>query len=188
GSYRYWQRKISAKGDLVTARTPMTSNVDVVVIGAGFAGLYAVHRFRRDGLTVQAFEAADGVGGVWYWNRYPGARCDVESVDYSYSFDDDLQQEWDWSEKYATQPEILRYLNHVADRFDLRRDIAFSTRVTEMTLDGETLRWEVRTDAGDVMSARFVVLAVGPLSNANIPPIEGLESFRGSVYHTARWP
>jgi len=166
----------------------MTSNVDVVVIGAGFAGLYAVHRFRRDGLTVQAFEAADGVGGVWYWNRYPGARCDVESVDYSYSFDDDLQQEWDWSEKYATQPEILRYLNHVADRFDLRRDIAFSTRVTEMTLDEETLRWEVRTDAGDVMSARFVVLAVGPLSNANIPPIEGLESFRGSVYHTARWP
>ncbi|HEY7052205.1 MAG TPA: NAD(P)/FAD-dependent oxidoreductase [Mycobacterium sp.] len=170
----------------VTQRT--ASKVDVVVIGAGFAGLYAVHRFRRDGLTVQAFEAADGVGGVWYWNRYPGARCDVESVDYSYSFDEDLQQEWDWTEKYATQPEILRYLNHVADRFDLRRHIRFSTRVTEMVLDEDTLRWEVRTDTGDVVSARFVVLAVGPLSNANIPPIDGLESFSGAIYHTARWP
>jgi cation diffusion facilitator CzcD-associated flavoprotein CzcO len=162
--------------------------VDVVVIGAGFAGLYALHRFRSDGLTVQAFEAADDVGGVWYWNRYPGARCDVESVDYSYSFDEDLQQEWDWTEKYATQPEILRYLNHVADRFDLRRDIKFGTRVTDIVLDEETLRWEVRTDAGDVVSARFVVLALGPLSNANIPAIEGLESFAGELYHTAHWP
>lgn len=166
----------------------MSQTVDVVVVGAGFAGLYALHRFRSDGLSVRVFEVADGVGGVWYWNRYPGARCDVESVDYSYSFDPDLQQEWDWSEKYATQPEILRYLNHVADRFDLRRDITFGTRVTGMALDEETLRWDVRTDRGDAVSARFVVLAVGPLSNANVPDIPGLDSFGGAVYHTARWP
>ena len=162
--------------------------VDVVVVGAGFAGLYALHRFRQQGLSVRVFEAADGVGGVWYWNRYPGARCDVESVDYSYSFDKDLEQEWNWTEKYATQPEILAYLNHVADRFDLRRDISFGTRVTDMVLDENALRWEVRTDRGDVVSARFCILAVGPLSNANIPAIDGLESFAGEVYHTAHWP
>ncbi|MGH3563819.1 MAG: flavin-containing monooxygenase, partial [Mycobacterium sp.] len=164
------------------------STVDVVVVGAGFAGLYALHRLRGDGLTVQLFEAADDVGGVWYWNRYPGARCDVESVDYSYSFDDDLQHEWDWSEKYATQPEILRYIRHVADRFDLRRDIKFGTRVTDVVFDEATVRWQVHTDADDVVSARFIVLAVGPLSNANIPDIEGLDSFTGEVYHTGRWP
>ncbi|WP_167857818.1 NAD(P)/FAD-dependent oxidoreductase [Mycobacterium sp. DL99] len=165
-----------------------SAEVDVVVVGAGFAGLYALHRFREQGLSVRVFEAADGVGGVWYWNRYPGARCDVESVDYSYSFDSDLEQEWNWTEKYATQPEILAYLNHVADRFDLRRDISFGTRVTDMVLDEKTLRWQVRTDRGDVVSARFCILAVGPLSNANIPAIEGLDSFAGEVYHTAHWP
>ncbi|MED5811568.1 NAD(P)/FAD-dependent oxidoreductase [Mycolicibacterium sp. 050232] len=165
-----------------------TAEVDVVVVGAGFAGLYALHRLRGQGLSVRVFEAAAGVGGVWYWNRYPGARCDVESVDYSYSFDSDLEQEWNWTEKYATQPEILAYLNHVADRFDLRRDISFETRVTDMTLDEKTLRWQVRTDRGDVVSARFCILAVGPLSNANIPAIEGLDSFAGEVYHTAHWP
>ncbi|HEY2089990.1 MAG TPA: NAD(P)/FAD-dependent oxidoreductase [Mycobacterium sp.] len=166
----------------------MTRDVDVVVVGAGFAGLYALHRLRSDGLTVRVLEAAEGVGGVWYWNRYPGARCDVESVDYSYSFDDQLQQDWNWSEKYATQPEILRYLNHVTDRFNLRSDITFGTRVTDAILDEDTLRWEIRTDTGEVVSARFFVLAVGPLSNANIPAIEGMESFGGEVYHTAHWP
>ena len=166
----------------------MAHDVDVVVVGAGFAGLYALHRLRGDGLTVRVLEAADGVGGVWYWNRYPGARCDVESVDYSYSFDQQLQQEWDWSEKYATQPEILRYLNHVTDRFDLRPDITFGVRVTDAVLDENTLRWEIRTDTGDVVSARFLVLAVGPLSNVNIPAIDGMKSFGGNVYHTARWP
>lgn len=166
----------------------MNKAVDVVVIGAGFAGLYAIHRLRQDGLTVQGFEAADGVGGVWYWNRYPGARCDVESVDYSYSFDDQLQQDWDWTEKYATGPEILAYLNHVADRYDLRRHITFGTRVTDIVLDEETLRWQVRTDNGDEVSARFCVLGLGPLSNANIPDIAGLDSFAGEVYHTAHWP
>ncbi len=166
----------------------MTRTVDVVVVGAGFAGLYALHRLRGDGLTVRVIEAADGVGGVWYWNRYPGARCDVESVDYSYSFDERLQQDWDWSEKYATQPEILAYLNHVADRFNLRPDITFGARVTEAVLDENALRWEIRTDTGDVVYARFLVLAVGPLSNVNIPGIDGLGSFGGAVYHTANWP
>ncbi|WP_280236597.1 flavin-containing monooxygenase [Nocardia cyriacigeorgica] len=170
-----------------SAETAPTS-VDVVVVGAGIAGLYALHKFRSQGLTVRAFEAAAGVGGVWYWNRYPGARCDVESVDYSYSFDEALQQEWNWSEKYATQPEILAYLEHVADRFDLRRDIEFGARVTDTVLDETTLRWQVRTDTGTVVSARFVVLAVGPLSNANTPAIDGLESFAGPVLHTSHWP
>ena len=163
-------------------------DTDVVVIGAGFAGLYAVHRFRSMGLSVQGFEAAHGVGGVWYWNRYPGARCDVESVDYSYSFDEALQQEWDWTEKYATQPEILRYINHVADRFDLRRSITFGTRVTEIVLDEKSLRWDVRTDTDECVSARFVIIAVGPLSNANIPAIPGLGDFAGPVCHTSNWP
>src|ERR1700761_8320229 len=166
----------------------MTRDVDVVVVGAGFAGLYALHRMRSDGLTVRVFEAADGVGGVWYWNRYPGARCDVESVDYSYSFDEELQQDWNWSEKYATQPEIFRYLDHVTDRFNLRPDITFGTRVTDAILDEGTLRWEIRTDTGEVVSARFTVLSVGPLSNANIPAGEGMESFAGEIYHTAHWP
>jgi cation diffusion facilitator CzcD-associated flavoprotein CzcO len=166
----------------------MSRNVDAVVIGAGFAGLYALHRLRSDGLSVRLFEAADGVGGVWYWNRYPGARCDVESVDYSYSFDDRLQQEWDWSEKYATQPEILRYLNHVADRYSLRPHITFGARVTDVILDEDAMTWEIRTDTGEAVSARFVVMAVGPLSNANIPAIDGMDSFGGAVYHTAHWP
>lgn len=177
----------------MNAETPTSvetvpTSVDVVVVGAGIAGLYALHKFRSQGLAVRVFEAADGVGGVWYWNRYPGARCDVESVDYSYSFDEALQQEWNWSEKYATQPEILAYLNHVADRFDLRRDIEFGARVTDAVLDESSLRWEVRTDTGTVVSARFVVLAVGPLSNANTPDIEGLGSFAGPVLHTSQWP
>lgn len=168
--------------------SPGRTRVDVAVVGAGIAGLYALHRFRSRGLTVQVFEAADGVGGVWYWNRYPGARCDVESVDYSYSFDEDLQQEWDWSEKYAAQPEILAYLEHVADRFDLRRDIEFGTRVTDIRLDESALTWEVDTDTGSRVTARFVVLATGPLSNANTPAIEGLDTFAGRLLHTSAWP
>ncbi|MCX0270926.1 NAD(P)/FAD-dependent oxidoreductase [Nocardia zapadnayensis] len=168
--------------------SPGRTRVDVAVVGAGIAGLYALHRFRSRGLTVRVFEAAGGVGGVWYWNRYPGARCDVESVDYSYSFDEDLQQEWDWSEKYATQPEILAYLEHVADRFDLRRDIEFGARVTDIHLDESALTWEVDTDTGSRVTARFVVLATGPLSNANTPAIEGLDTFAGRLLHTSAWP
>ncbi|MFP1153649.1 flavin-containing monooxygenase [Mycobacterium sherrisii] len=163
-------------------------DIDVVVVGAGFAGLYALHRLRGDGLTVKVFEAGPDVGGTWYFNRYPGARCDVESVDYCYSFSDDLQQEWDWSEKYATQAEILRYINWVADRLDLRRDIVFNTCVTSAVLDEQSLRWTVTTDGGHRVSARFCVMATGPLSAAMTPPFAGLDKFAGQIYHTAAWP
>ncbi|MFN8033828.1 MAG: NAD(P)/FAD-dependent oxidoreductase [Mycobacterium sp.] len=164
------------------------SQVDAVVVGAGFAGLYALHRLRSQGLSVRVFEAAPAVGGTWYYNRYPGARCDVESVDYCYSFSDDLQQEWNWTEKYATQAEILEYLNWVADKLDLRRDITFSTRVTAAVLDEAPLRWTVGTDRGDVVSARFVIMATGALSAAMTPDIAGLDTFGGEIYHTAHWP
>ncbi|MFB6959025.1 flavin-containing monooxygenase [Streptomyces sp. NPDC056309] len=162
--------------------------VDVVVVGAGVTGLYTMHRLRGLGYTVRGFERGADVGGVWYWNRYPGARCDVESVDYSYSFDEDLQQEWDWSEKYATQPEIMRYLRHVADRFDLRRSYTFSTSVASAVLDEEALRWTVRTDVGEVLSARFCVFAVGCLSSTHRPGIPGADTFAGAAYHTGEWP
>ncbi|MFE7243455.1 flavin-containing monooxygenase [Streptomyces sp. NPDC057580] len=163
-------------------------SVDVVVVGAGVTGLYAVHRLRGLGYSVRGFERGDDVGGVWYWNRYPGARCDVESVDYSYSFNESLQQEWDWSEKYATQPEIMRYLCHVADRFDIRRSYTFSTSVISAELDEETLRWTVRTDGGEVLSARFCVFAVGCLSSTHRPGIPGVDRFAGATYHTGEWP
>ncbi|MFE7328587.1 flavin-containing monooxygenase [Streptomyces sp. NPDC057565] len=169
-----------------TSNTP--ESVDVVVVGAGVTGLYTVHRLRGLGYSVRGFERGDDVGGVWYWNRYPGARCDVESVDYSYSFDESLQQEWDWSEKYATQPEIMRYLCHVADRFDIRRSYTFSTSVTSAELDEETLRWTVRTDGGEVLSARFCVFAVGCLSSTHRPGIPGVDTFAGATYHTGEWP
>jgi cyclohexanone monooxygenase len=166
----------------------MSAQRDVVVVGAGFAGLYLLHRLRGSGFATQVIEAGGGVGGTWYWNRYPGARCDVESMEYSYGFDEDLQQEWVWSERYATQPEILRYLEHVADRFDLRRDILFDTRVVSATFDDARGRWTVRTDRDDEYDAPFVVMATGCLSSANFPDIEGLDSFAGQTYHTGRWP
>jgi len=162
--------------------------VDAVIVGAGFAGLYALHRLRGLGLSAQVFEAGDGVGGTWYWNRYPGARCDVESMDYSYSFSDELQQEWRWTERYSAQPEILKYINHVADRFDLRRDIQLSTRVTSAVFDEATSRWTVETDRGDRVSAQFCVMATGCLSEAQVPDIKGRETFEGRWYHTGRWP
>jgi cyclohexanone monooxygenase len=162
--------------------------VDAVVVGAGFAGLYMLHRLRGLGFSAQVYEAGDGIGGTWYWNRYPGARCDVESLDYSYSFSDELQQEWRWTERYASQPEILRYIAHVADRFDLRRHIQLSTRVTAAVLDEAADRWVVQTDRGDRVSARFCIMATGCLSTAQVPRIEGLETFAGPWYHTGRWP
>src|ERR1700759_4475674 len=164
----------------------MTRDVDVVVVGAGFAGLYALHRLRSDGLTVRVFEAADGVGGTWYWNRYPGARCDVESVDYSYSFDEQLQNDWTWSERFAAQPEILAYLDHVADRFDLRRHYRFGTDVVGARFDaGE---WVVDTSSGESHRGRFLLCATGCLSSVNRPDIPGLADFAGDVYYTAAWP
>src|ERR1700760_158973 len=161
---------------------------DVVVVGAGFAGLYMLHRLRGLGLTAHVYEQGSGVGGTWYWNRYPGARCDIESMQYSYSFSPELQEEWDWSEPYASQPEILRYANHVADRFDLRRDISFDTRVARAEFDEATAAWTVTTADGRVARARFVVLATGCLSNARMPAIRGLSPFKGPLYHPGHWP
>jgi cyclohexanone monooxygenase len=161
---------------------------DVVVVGAGFAGMYMLHRLRGLGFTARVFEQGSGVGGTWYWNRYPGARCDVESMQYSYSFSDELQQEWRWSERYAPQPEILTYANHVADRFDLRRDMQFNTRVEACVFDEDANLWSVKTSDGKTVRARFVVLATGCLSNARKPDIKGLDSFKGPVYHTGNWP
>lgn len=163
-------------------------SIDVVIVGAGFAGMYMLHRLRALGRSARVFEAGSGVGGTWYWNRYPGARCDVESMQYSYSFLPELQQEWRWSELFASQPEILRYANHVADRFDLRRDIQFDTRVTEARFDRGTHRWDVRTDRGDVVSARYCVMATGCLSTARVPDFPGIERFTGKTYHTGHWP
>ena len=164
------------------------ARVDAVVVGAGFAGLYMLYRLRGLGFTVRVFEAGEGIGGTWYWNRYPGARCDVESMDYSYSFSDELQQEWQWTERYAAQPEILRYIEHVADRFDLRRDVECSTRVTAATFDESSSRWSVETDRGDRVSARFCIMATGCLSAAQVPSYPGLDRFEGCWYHTGHWP
>jgi len=166
----------------------VTDGPDVVVVGAGFAGMYTLHRCRALGLTARAFEAGTGVGGTWYWNRYPGARCDVESMEYSYSFDEGLQQEWSWTERYAAQPEILQYANHVADRFDLRRDITFETRVLGATWDAGSATWTVRTDGGEEVVARYLVMATGCLSSTNTPDIPGLDSFEGELHHTGNWP
>jgi cyclohexanone monooxygenase len=171
-----------------SSKNPGSDTFDVVVVGAGFAGMYMLHRLRGLGLSARVFEQGDGVGGTWYWNRYPGARCDVESMQYSYSFSDELQQEWDWSERYAPQPEILNYANHVADRFDLRRDIQFSTCVESAVFDENANQWSVTTSDGRTVTAQFVVLATGCLSNARMPDIKGLADFRGKVYHTGHWP
>jgi cyclohexanone monooxygenase len=164
------------------------ADFDAVVIGAGFAGLYMLHRLRGLGFTARVYEAGGGVGGTWYWNRYPGARCDVESMQYSFSFSEDLDQQWDWSEKYAPQPEILSYANHVADRFGLRQHIAFDTRVTSAGFDEVAKRWRIETDRGDRVSAKFCIMAVGCLSAANRPPFKGIEEFRGPIHHTGEWP
>jgi cation diffusion facilitator CzcD-associated flavoprotein CzcO len=173
----------------VETRDPITDDIDAVVIGAGFAGLYMNQRLRDQmGLRVQVFETGDGVGGTWYWNRYPGARCDSESYIYCYSFDKDLMQDWEWSGKYPEQPEILRYLNHVADRHDLRRNVAFQTRVTSAHWDEADGRWTVETDRGDVVRCQFLITAIGCLSTGQVPKIPGLESFQGDWYHTGAWP
>ena len=172
-----------------TSRAPERgASFDAIVVGAGFAGLYAIYALRRLGFTVRAYEGGDGVGGTWYWNRYPGCRCDVESVQYSYSFSEELDQEWTWSEKYATQPEILAYANHVADKFDLRRDIRFETRVTSACFDETRSLWRIATDRGDDVEARFCIMGLGCLSAANKPPFEGMDDFKGPIYHTGEWP
>jgi cation diffusion facilitator CzcD-associated flavoprotein CzcO/acetyl esterase/lipase len=164
-------------------------DVDAVIVGAGFSGLYATHRLRNhQGLTVACFEAGQGPGGVWYWNRYPGARCDFESIFYSYTFDEDLQREWRWTERYAKQSEILAYLEHVADRFDLRRSYRFNTRVTSAVWDEDRQRWAIGTDDGAVTTARFFINAAGGFSVFKKNDFPGQEDFRGTVLHTSRWP
>lgn len=165
------------------------TSFDALIIGAGFAGLYQLHSLRdRLGLDVRVVEAAGGVGGTWYWNRYPGARCDSESHGYCYAFSDEIAKGWEWSERYPEQPEILRYLNYVADRLDLKRDIAFDTRVTSARYDERTNRWQVATDRGEQFSVTYLITAVGCLSTANVPKLPGLETFAGRWYHTGQWP
>jgi cyclohexanone monooxygenase len=167
---------------------PMPAQTEVLIIGAGFAGMYLLHRMRGLGIAATALEAGDGVGGTWYWNRYPGARCDVESMQYSYGFSEALQQEWNWSERFAGQPEILRYANHVADRLDLRRDIFFNTRATAAHYDEASADWTVGTEAGQRITARHLILATGCLSAARLPEIPGIADFAGKIYHTGQWP
>ena len=190
---------LSDKRSTAARRTP-AATCDVLIVGAGFAGLYMLHRARQLGLSAQVIEAGSGVGGTWYWNRYPGARCDVESLEYSYGFDEALQQEWRWSERFAPQPEILAYARHVAHRFDLERDIRFNTRVIRAVFDEAASRWHVTArratsngedeqgSAPHEVRAQFVVMATGCLSSANLPVIPGIDSFQGARYHTGHWP
>ena len=161
---------------------------DAVVVGAGLGGVCMLHQLRSRGFSVRVFEAGGGIGGTWFWNRYPGARCDAPSMEYSYQFSEQLQQDWDWSERYATQPEILRYINHVADRFDLRPDIQLNTRVTTAAFDEATGHWSIETDDGGRVSARYCIMATGVLSSLITPDIKGLETFTGAVHYTGRWP
>jgi cation diffusion facilitator CzcD-associated flavoprotein CzcO len=179
----------------VTAQTSRTIGpateqraYDVVVVGAGFGGLYALYRLRAMGRSVHAFESGEGPGGTWYWNRYPGARVDIESMIYSYSFDEELEQEWEWPEHFSPQPDLERYANHVADRFGLREHISFATIVERLRLDEDTQRWHVHTSKGDHVTAQFVVAATGSLHAVNYPDLPGRDDFQGEQFHTARWP
>jgi len=164
------------------------ADYDVIIIGAGVSGLYQLYRLRERGFRVRLFEAGSGVGGTWYWNRYPGARFDSESYSYGYSFSPELLREWNWSEHFAAQPETLRYLEFVADKFDLRRDITFDTRITAASFDAATDTWTVHDSAGLLAAARFLIMAVGALTVPVMPTIEGVDSFKGEAHHTARWP
>ncbi|PPR10383.1 MAG: Phenylacetone monooxygenase [Alphaproteobacteria bacterium MarineAlpha11_Bin1] len=169
-------------------RSAVKPDVDAVVVGAGFTGLYMLIKLREKGFSARCFEAAPSVGGTWYWNSYPGARCDIESMQYSYQFDEELQQEWEWPERYAAQPDILAYIEHVADRYDLKRDITFETRVQAATFGEDSHTWEVETDCGERLSARFFIMSVGCLSVPIRPEFDGAEEFSGEVYQTSMWP
>ena len=172
----------------VTISSIVKPDLDVVVVGAGFGGIYALYALRERGFDVRGFEAGGSVGGTWYWNRYPGARCDVESLSYQYSFSQELVDEWTWSERYATQPEILAYAEWVADRIDVRRMITFHSRVTSAVFDEADSLWVVTTETGEVVTARFVITAAGGLSAAQVPPFDGVHDYRGEVYHPGHWP
>ncbi|MEP0068705.1 alpha/beta hydrolase fold domain-containing protein [Pyruvatibacter sp.] len=175
-------------GQQIDRHLATSSEVDAVIVGAGFAGMYQLHKLRQQGLSTRVIERADDVGGTWYWNRYPGARVDIESMAYSFSFDEELEQEWTWKEKYSPQPEILSYAQHVADRFDLRRDITFETSVTRALYNEDTARWNVYTDTGEVISAQFLIMATGCLSAIKTPDIPGADTFTGETYITGLWP
>ncbi|MEZ5931238.1 MAG: NAD(P)/FAD-dependent oxidoreductase [Alphaproteobacteria bacterium] len=179
---------LDQKAERAAAPTRAQVDVDALVVGAGFAGLYMLHRLRGLGLSALVLERGDGVGGTWYWNRYPGARCDVESLQYSYQFSDALQQEWVWTERYAAQPELLRYAEYVAERFDLARDIRFNKTVTAASFDEAGSRWLLETEDGERFRARYCVMATGCLSMVNRPEVEGLSRFRGELLHTGDWP
>ncbi len=176
------------QAEKANANPGQAKNFDAVIIGAGFAGLYMLYRLRNQGLKCRVYEAGSGLGGTWFWNRYPGARCDVESIEYSYSFSDELQQEWKWSERYPSQPEILRYANYVADKFNLKPDIQFETKVTSATYDEAAKRWQIETNQGEQISAQFCVMATGCLSTSQVPKYPGLDNFKGKTYHTGHWP
>lgn len=164
------------------------TDLDVVIVGAGFAGMYTLHRLLQHKFKARVFEVGDNVGGTWYWNRYPGARCDVQSMEYSYTFDNDLQQEWEWTERYAPQAEILQYANHVADRYQLRPHITFNSRVVSAHYHDEGDYWTVTADNGEKLTSRFFIMATGCLSSTNTPDFKGLDSFSGDTYHTGKWP
>ena len=168
----------------VTSDPPL----DVIVVGAGIGGLYTLYRMRKLGLKARAFEAGGGVGGTWYWNRYPGCRCDVESLEYSFSFSPELEQEWHWPERYGTQPQILEYVEHVAERFDLKRDIEFNTRVLTANFDSVANRWTITTDRKQSVTAPYIIMATGNLSLPRVPEVDGLDDFQGEWYHTGMWP
>jgi cation diffusion facilitator CzcD-associated flavoprotein CzcO len=170
------------------ATTPVTARFDAIVVGAGFAGLHVLYQLRKLGFRTRVIEVAPGVGGTWYWNRYPGARCDFESMQYCYQFDEQLQQDWTWTERYAAQPELLAYIEHVAGRFDLKRDIQFETRVESATFDESTDEWAVTTSRGETLRARWFIMGVGCLSAANPPALPGAETFGGQIYCTWKWP
>ena len=168
--------------------SPAPNSVDAVIVGAGFSGLYLLHKLRKQGFSARVFERGSDVGGTWYWNRYPGARCDVESMQYSYSFDQTLQQDWHWGEKYATQPEILGYLNHVTDRFDLRKNIEFDTEITSAHFDEGSRCWDIKKNVGGHLLAQFFIMATGCISTPQTPKIEGFSAYQGKTYHTGTWP
>jgi len=172
----------------IARQADLPLDFDAIIIGAGMSGMYQLHRLRELGLRVRVFEAGTNVGGTWYWNRYPGARFDSESYSYGFSFSRELLQEWEWSEHFAGQPETLRYCNYVADRFDLRRDIQFKSRVSAAIYEEMTRSWTITLENGERFSARFLITAIGPLSTPTLPRIEGRDSFAGQSFHTARWP
>ena len=160
--------------------------LDTVIVGAGFAGMYCLHKQISDGFNAEIFEKADDVGGTWYWNKYPGARCDIESMDYSYSFSEELQQEWNWKEKYGTQPELLKYARFVSKKFNLREKINFKTTIIKANFINK--KWKIETDNNIIIECKYLVLATGNLSTPNTPKIKGISNFKGKIYHTGAWP